>query len=235
MKKSQLRASHYKPTNASFYRGGPERLRTTNMNSIVTSHLTGAMNQGANPNKSKPFDPKDYTNVGLDEREVMIYKEIFDLFDVSNNQMLAPKELLQGLKLSGLNVDMQTTYNVISSCNLKDISKINFREFLKLATDARPCDKDQESEYYSIFLAIRSMNESDTMKGKKEEMEDRNYLVREDIEKLFRSNNESISKEEIERLMTDVFEIEKTDGKIYFDKFYKVMKDVVAPKNLKLF
>ena len=62
--------------------------------------------------------------------------------------MLAPKELLQGLKLSGLNVDMETTYNVVSSSNLKDISKINFREFLKLCTDARPCDKDQESEYY---------------------------------------------------------------------------------------
>lgn len=127
-------------TTSSFYRGNPERIRGTNL--AMAPQMVQA------PRRKKPFDPKQYTNVGLDEREVMIYKEIFDLFDTSNNQMLAPKELLQGLKLSGLNVDMETTYNVVSSCNLKDISKINFREFLKLCTDARPCDKDQESEYY---------------------------------------------------------------------------------------
>ena len=73
------------------------------------------------------------------------------------------------------------------------------------------------------------------MKGKKGLEEERNYLVREDIEKLFRSNNESMTKDEVDRLMNDVFEIDKTDGKIYFDNFYKVMKDVVSPKNLKLF
>lgn len=85
----------------------------------------------------------------------------------------------------------------------------------------------------SIFLAIRSNNESDTMKGKKDE--ERHYLVREDIEKLFRSNNESVTQDEVDRLMTDVFEIDKHDGKISFANFYKVMKDVVSPKNLKLF
>jgi len=137
--------SGYKLTSSSFYRGGPERMRGTNLG-MLNSHINQATNM--NTKRRKPFDPKEYTNVGLDEREVMIYKEIFDLFDTGGNQMLAPKELLQGLKLSGLNVDMETTYNVVSSCNLKDISKINFREFLKLCTDARPCDKDQESEYY---------------------------------------------------------------------------------------
>lgn len=73
------------------------------------------------------------------------------------------------------------------------------------------------------------------MKGKKDMEEERNYLVREDIGKLFRSNNESITTEEINKLMDEVFEIEKTDGKIYFDKFYQIMKDVVSPQNLKLF
>ena len=129
-------------TSSSFYRGAPDRVRGTNLG---MTHMGGS---NIPMKRRKPFDPKEYIGVGLGEREVMIYKEIFDLFDVSNNQMLAPKELLQGLKLSGLNVDMETTYNVVSACNLKDISKINFKEFLKLATDARPCDKDQESEYY---------------------------------------------------------------------------------------
>ena len=141
-------------TSSSFYRGGPDRMRGTNLN-MLNAHISQVSNvQGK---RRKPFDPKEYVGVGLGEREVMIYKEIFDLFDTSNNQMLAPKELLQGLKLSGLNVDMETTYNVVSSCNLKDISKINFKEFLKLATDARPCDKDQESEYYrfgNFFLNV---------------------------------------------------------------------------------
>ena len=129
---------------SSFYRG-PDRMRATNLG-LAGSHINQVSQM--NMKRRKPFDPKEYTNVGIDEREIMIYKEIFDLFDTSNNQMLAPKELLNGLKLSGLNVNMETTYNVVSSCNLKDISKINFREFLKLCTDARPCDKDQESEYY---------------------------------------------------------------------------------------
>ena len=143
--------NQFKKTSASMYRGGHDRSRMTNigaMNPVLT--------QNASTKRRKPFDPKEYTNVGLDEREVMIYKEIFDLFDTSSNHMLAPKELLSGLKLSGLNVDMETTYNVISSCNLKDISKINFREFLKLCVDARPCDKDQESEYYRYALTTVS-------------------------------------------------------------------------------
>ena len=73
------------------------------------------------------------------------------------------------------------------------------------------------------------------MKGRKEMEEDRTYLVREDIEKLFRSNNESMSTEEIDRLMEEVFKVDKLDGRIDFETFYKVMKDVVSPKNLKLF
>ena len=84
-------------------------------------------------------------------------------------------------------------------------------------------------------MAIRSNNESDTLKGKKDMDEERHYLVREDIEKLFRSNNESVTQDEIDRLMTDVFEIDKHNGQIDFPNFYKVMKDVVSPKNLKLF
>ena len=87
----------------------------------------------------------------------------------------------------------------------------------------------------SIFLAIRSNNENDTMKGKKDMEEDRAYLVRDDIEKLFRSNNESMSTEEVDRLMEEVFGVDKIDGRIDFQNFYKVMKDVVSPKNLKLF
>lgn len=73
------------------------------------------------------------------------------------------------------------------------------------------------------------------MKGKKDAEEERNYLVRDDIEKLFRSNNESMTTDEVDRLMTEVFEVDKIEGRIYFDNFYKVMKDVVSPKNLKLF
>lgn len=88
---------------------------------------------------------------------------------------------------------------------------------------------------FSIFLALRSSEENYAKKGKIEEEEEKKYLVRDDIEKLFRSNNESITTDEIDKLMNDVFKIEETDGKIYFDNFYRVMKDVVSPKNLGLF
>ena len=85
---------------------------------------------------------------------------------------------------------------------------------------------------FSVFLAIRSTIDRNDAKGK---IEGRKYLVREDIETLFRTNNESITTAEIDKLMNEVFEIEKTDGKIYFENFYRVMKDVVSPQNLKLF
>lgn len=137
---------------SSFYRSQHRGLRNTNR-SIMGGMPKNMASIGMNaPKKKKPFNPKDYEQVNLKEREIMIYKEIFDLFDTNKSEFLPPKELWQGLKLSGLNVNRETTYKVISECNFKDVSKITFRDFLKLCTDSRPCDKDQESEYYGYNL-----------------------------------------------------------------------------------
>ena len=39
---------------------------------------------GHNQNFEEPFDPKKFVAVGVTERDVEMYKEVFDMFDVQN-------------------------------------------------------------------------------------------------------------------------------------------------------
>ena len=140
-------------------RGGNQQRykKTMNNMTLLGTGMLGMNTKRPNP-QTKPFDPKDYMNVGLDEREVMIYKEIFDLFDVNKNGFLIPKELYEGLRLSGLNLDLVFTYTILGSCNIKDLSRIHFHQFLKLCTDTRPCDNDDKDKinkyFYNFLLSI---------------------------------------------------------------------------------
>jgi Ca2+-binding EF-hand superfamily protein len=102
--------------------------------------------------QEEQFDPKHYVSVGVSERDVEMYKEVFDLFDVHRSGNLTPNDLRNALEMFGYHPKKHLIYQIISDIDADESGGIDFREFLKIMTDQlRPCDADTEDDYDRVF------------------------------------------------------------------------------------
>lgn len=98
------------------------------------------------------FRPKDYISVGVTERDVEMYKEVFDLFDVHKIGNLTPNDLRNALEMFGYHPKKHLIYQIISDIDRDESGGLDFGEFLKIMTDqTRPCDEDVEEDYVRVF------------------------------------------------------------------------------------
>lgn len=98
------------------------------------------------------FNPKDYISVGVTERDVEMFKEVFDLFDVHKMGNLTPNDLRNALVMFGYNPKKHLIYQIISDIDKDESGGLDFPEFLKIMTDQnRPCDEDTEEDYQRVF------------------------------------------------------------------------------------
>ena len=90
--------------------------------------------------------------MGVSERDVELYKEIFDLFDVSGIGSLTPNDLRLALELFDYKPRKKILYEIISNIDSAESGEINFENFLKIMTDEkRPCDLDTKEDYKNTF------------------------------------------------------------------------------------
>ena len=102
--------------------------------------------------QEEQFDPKNFVSVGVSERDVEMYKEVFDLFDVHQIGCLTPNDLRNALEMFGYHPKKHLIYQIISDIDSDESGGIDFREFLKIMTDQmRPCDEDTEDDYERVF------------------------------------------------------------------------------------
>lgn len=66
-------------------------------------------------NMIENFDPKNYISVGVSERDVELYKEVFDLFDVNNIGCLTPIDVRTALEIFGYSPSRRIVYELISN------------------------------------------------------------------------------------------------------------------------
>ena len=183
---------------------------------FIPTSLSGTMIEGRRlQNMQQPFNPKDYLYVGITEREVEMYKEIFDLFDINGIGSLSPNDLRNALEMFGYHPKRNIVYQIISDLDSDESGGISFHEFLKIMTDqTRPCDDDTEDDYERIFTMF--------------DVEENGYITREDIEKVAMDSNENLADDELNAIM------EKLDpgntGKIDFKTFYKNMQEAISKK-----
>lgn len=61
------------------------------------------------------FDPKDYVSVGVTERDVIMYRELFNLFNVNGLGCLTPVDIRKALQLFDYNAKKNVIYQLISN------------------------------------------------------------------------------------------------------------------------
>lgn len=183
---------------------------------FVATSLTGTMIERKRiTHINTPFNPKDYLYVGITEREVEMYKEIFDLFDINGIGSLSPNDLRNALEMFGYHPKRTIVYQIISDLDSDESGGISFNEFLKIMTDqTRPCDEDTEEDYKRIFEYF--------------DCDEKNYMNKEDIQNVAMELNENLTDEELNAIM------EKLDpegtGKVDFKTFYRNMQEAISKK-----
>jgi len=187
--------------------------RSKNDQSIFTS--SGYQERKTLINYEEPFDPKKFISVGVTERDVEMYKEVFDMFDVQNYGSLTPNDLRNALEMFGFLPKKHLIYQIISDIDADESGGIDFREFLKIMTDQmRPCDGDTKEDYERVFSYF--------------DFEGRGYIGKDDLRKIAVDLGENLSEEAI----VEIFKICAPDDAetITFQNFYKYMKEAVSIK-----
>ena len=164
------------------------------------------------------FDPKNYLGVGITERDVELFKEVFDLFDVNGIGCLTPIDIRSALEMFGYHPKKQIVYEIISNIDSDESGGIGFNEFLKIMTDQkRPCDQDVENDYDDVFNYY--------------DCDQKGYVDRDDIRSVAMDLNEPLSDTELDDIMQKLDP--SGEGKIVFLNFYKCMQEAIQVKRKK--
>lgn len=161
------------------------------------------------------FNPADYKTVGVTERDVELYKEVFDLFDTNENGILTPSDLRNAFEMFGYHPKRPVVYQMISDYDANEGGGIGFKEFLKIMTDQlRPCDEDKEEEYDRAFNNI--------------DIDAKGYITKEDIQRMCLDIGEEMTDDELNEVMKK-FDPENGE-KCTLKSFYKCMVEATARK-----
>ncbi len=185
---------------------------------ILASSITGTVIEKRKATTQAKFDPKEFVTVGISDRDVELYKEIFDLFDSTGNGLLSPNDLRNALEMFGYHPKKGVVYQIISDIDTEEVGGITFKEFIKIMTDqTRPCDEDAEENYERVFSYF--------------DPENRGYITRDDIQRVCMELNETLTDQELDDIMKKLDPEESQ--KCSFKSFHKNMLEAVMrkPKN----
>lgn len=89
------------------------------------------------------IDPREYATQYASERDIMIWKQIFDTFDTDMDGVLAPRDLLQAMsKYNGYHPKRNYIYQTMAMYDTDESGNIDFREFVKMIRE-KPYEKDK--------------------------------------------------------------------------------------------
>ncbi len=104
--------------------------------------------------RSHKFEARDYVVAECSERDVEIYKQIFDFFDTDNDGMLTPMDLRKAMmQFGGYNPKKNFVYQMMSEYDTDESGEINFKEFVKMMT-FKPCLNDTTEDIRKVFNQI---------------------------------------------------------------------------------
>lgn len=154
------------------------------------------------------FDPKSYVCNGVQERDVLIFKEIFNLLDPSAMQEVTPNDLrmaLQSVKVN-IGVNKADLYNLICDYDKSEKGRINFHEFMcAMNGTTKPFTEDSNADYLRVFKK---------MAGNKE------HITKDDLLNHSRSTGKVFTEAELEKIFE---KLDCPDEKITFEKYHKCM------------
>jgi len=156
---------------------------------------------------NEPFNPKDYTMAGASERDVLVYKEMFDLLDIDDNGMLTPMEVRNLMLHYGYNPKKQVIYQMVSDLDKDESGGIDFYEFMKMMT-AKLSETDSDEDIAKVYYMY--------------DVDRKGYITFDDLRDAAKELKEDIKEEELQEILDKIDPDNK--GKITFTSWMKFMK-----------
>lgn len=150
-------------------------------------------------NEPERFDPKDFIIPETTERDIEIYKEIYDLMDSENDGILKPFDFRKAFIQCGYNIPRKNLYQIISDFDGDESGVIEFKEFVQMMV-MTPCKKDSDDDIKRTFDQIARTNKES--------------ITKEDIKELVQKLNkdthykpkteENITDEQLDRIFQEL-------------------------------
>lgn len=159
--------------------------------SIMSSKSKKMEKFGGHQGPEKHFDPSKYRSAGISERDINIFKEVFDLVDPQDLGVILPNDLRIALNHVGVNFQKRDLYHMLCYYDPEETGSIKFEDFLQIANSSmRPCDTDKDYDFKKTFQRISANKKT---------------ISREDMQKLFMTHGINFQQKDIDRLFDDCF------------------------------
>lgn len=164
-------------------------------------------------NQNKFFNPTEHLLPETTEKDIEVYKELFDLLDTFNSKTLTPFDFHRAFLSQDYKIPKRFIYQIISDFDGDERGVIDFDDFVKMMVKT-PCKNDTEKDIRKIFDQI--------------DREGKEFLTKEDIKEMLNYLNkeafcdlevETLKDEEIDEIIKKIDTRE--DGRITWKAFLK--------------
>ena len=88
------------------------------------------------------FQAREFVTYYVNEKDIEIWKDIFDTFDTDQDGVLAPRDLLEAMsKYNGYHPKRNRIYQTMAVYDKDESGNIDFREFLRMIFE-KPYERD---------------------------------------------------------------------------------------------
>lgn len=148
----------------------------------------------------------------VSEREIEVWKEIFDAFDTDQDGVLAPRDLLEAMsKYNGYHPKRNRIYQTMALYDKDESGNIDFKEFLRMVFE-KPYERDSSEDLKRVFGEI--------------DADSKGFLSQDDLADMAAELKETLSQEEIEMIMRKLDP--KRTGKISLTAFIDFNREQIA-------
>jgi Ca2+-binding EF-hand superfamily protein len=158
----------------------------------------------------EPFVASKYVRFGLNERDILLYKEIFDMMDPKRRGYISPNDLKSALLSIGISLSRADLYNLVCDYDHDEEGVLSFEDFLKAITgEIRPCDEDTKDDYKRVFSKLSG---------------NKTHITKEDLLKTMRSIGLQQTDEEFQRMYEKLGVL---DELITFETFHQAITNFI--------
>ena len=158
----------------------------------------------------EPFDVDKYNLYGMSERDIYLYKEVFNIIDVNETGLINPNELRAALLSFGIYLSKSDLYNLVCDYDEEEIGGLTFKDFMDIITKkSRPYTQDNPIEYKRAFKKLSG---------------NKDLLTVADLEKNLTTLGLVTDDAQMERL---VKKAGGKDGSITFEGFYAIVTEFI--------
>eukprot|EP00828_Plagiopyla_frontata_P007965 TRINITY_DN13872_c0_g1_i1.p1 TRINITY_DN13872_c0_g1~~TRINITY_DN13872_c0_g1_i1.p1 ORF type:complete len:233 (-),score=43.31 TRINITY_DN13872_c0_g1_i1:103-801(-) len=148
----------------------------------------------------------------LNENELKHLQENFQIIDLDRSGMISLQEMTQAIKESGIANAEQEAKLVMEQLNLDQNGELNYSEFI-----AATLDKKQYLNSDSLWAAFKYFD-----------IDNRNFITNKNLRDALARSGRKYANQELDQWIREI-DYEHT-GKVTFDQFTDMMKNVVVQK-----